>query len=601
MSRSLHAVFAAALPALLVGSASGVALRATSGATAPAASLAVLRLFPASAKSLTLTWNLAESDARYLKSVEGTGTRDGLVELDALAHLETSDLAEGTIALARFEPVRETKPNPSAKASAGDGDAWSVLAVPVKSAASIQKLVHAQAAGSAQGGKLSDAKILKYRWKVDGAFETRFLAFRNGFALISRRRALLESVLKDGAAAPMGLEAEFAPLKAWMLTQDSVITVTERYTAKTLEDFFSTKGKGGSSAKLMASFFRDLGVKAKASVHHVALGLKFPDQGGLAITARAFFREGSPLASEGAALTPIQGHPLGALPEGPYAMAMGGQWPNFTRLMENLGGTLPNLKPEEQAALKELSRQAEAPVDRMAFAWQASKAGDPLFQGLSAVLELKDGSAWMQAMKLRANWLDEHLNGACTFEENILPDGAAPGGASFMVGSDLNVMTGGKVPPAQMAMIGGLLFGGPKLKVSYALLDEHRALCVFGDSVALRRMVTKVAEGKPLAASRPVQKADAMLPKDARLSMYLDPKGVRDLVGAVVEAFLPQKGATLPDPGAVTPLAGAFSMDAQGLQFSGVASSEALAAIAQVFTGVGKLLAPPAAAGPAPR
>jgi len=541
--------------------------------------LAVLKLVPASAESVELTWRLAESNPRYLKAVTGIGAKDGLVSLEQLAHIGISDLASGTVATASFPEADATSAKPGKKAEKKAGN-HSVSYFPIKDSKAFLARVHAKRVGN----------DWQYEWKSESAKERRYLAFRDGYALVSEQKNLLEAALKSGP----GLDAELASLNAWMLEQDTVMLASAASTRRGLASLVDESGKGKTRNPLPSQLLGELGERARKSIHHVALGLKMPAEGGLVMQARAFFTPGSPMAVEAAAHAPLAGHPLGKLPETPFALALGGEWPQSLNAFNRMALQGTKLSEDDRKALTALVSKCQDQVQRMAFTFQApARSGDPFLQGFCGMVDVKDAKAWMEANRSQITWMGEHMNGAYVYQADCLPE--LP---SFTLEMDLSALAGDKIPSAQMAMVGGLLFGGSRCRISYGLLDDHTVLTVVGGADALKAFLTKVKDGKLLAARPTIQSVDAQLPKGASLAIYLDPKGFQDLVVSVLNSFAPGKTSEIKAIGAVAPLAAVVSMDPAGIQISGLARPESLEAMAQLFASVKSVMAPPAKPSP---
>jgi hypothetical protein len=555
--------------------------------TAPAP-LAVLKLIPDSASGVELTWRLAESSERFRKATAALGGKSELTNIEASAHVSPEDLAPGTVAEAYFPDL---KPKPKAKKQEGEdagpeakAPSRKVLYIPVKNAKALGAKLKAKAAGAVQ----------RYQWKVDEEVQVRYLAIRSGYALVAEDKAVLEMALKAGPS----LEAELAPLGPWMLEHDVVVMATEKAVQRNLDELIQDgegkSGQPGAPGAAIAGLFKDLAKKARASVHHAGFGLDLPKEGHLRIVGRAFFKPSSPLAADAAGLPSLPGHPLGAMPEGPYALAMGGQWPLSMGFFEKMATQYPGLEPKEQERMASLMAKVNDQVLRSSFTMRAPKGSEPFLQGITGVSELKDGKAWMEAMKQQQAWSQEHLKGLSTCQEGVLPE--LP---SLTVSMDLGKLVGDKLPPAQVAMAGALLFGGNRMQISYALVDGHTAAYVFGDKDVLKAQVAEVQKRKALSATKGIQGADAMLPKDSRFVLYVDPRGVQQLVNAVMKAFT-GKASELPEVAETLPLAAALSMDPGGIQVSGSARPESIEAAGKAFGAVTAMAQPKGEGGEEP-
>jgi len=535
----------------------------------------VLKLIPESATSVDLTWRMAEANERYLKATAALGEKDGLVNFETLTHMAPGDIAPGTIAQVSFRdpedsPAKNKARKAADKSAADHPSTWKLTLVPVKNPKELAKRLKAKGASAVQS----------YQWKLGEApAQERYLAFRAGYALVSEHKSLVELALKPGPS----LEPELAPLAPWLQEHDTVMVITEKSIRQAMEEVIQeAHPPSGAPDSPLPGLFKGLAEKVRSSVPHVALALDLPKDGSLRVTARAFFKAASPLASEGAALPALPGHPLGRLPEGGYALAMGGQWPLSMGFLQTMASQVPGLKGEDREQLTKLLNAVDDQVLRTSFRLRAPQSGEPFVQGMTGVSELKNGKTWLEAMKRQQAWSQAHLGGAFSYQEGVLPE--LP---SLTVNIDLGKLAGDKVPPAQMAMIGGLLFGGSRLQISYAVVDEHTLAYAFGEREALKPLLAELQQRKPLSASKGIQGAEALLPKDGRFLFYLDPRGLQGLVASVLKAFT-GKDATMTQVAETLPLTGAIAMDASGIQFTGSARPETLEAFGKVFSELGK-------------
>jgi hypothetical protein len=275
-------------------------------------------------------------------------------------------------------------------------------------------------------------------------------------------------------------------------------------------------------------------------------------------------------------------------------MALGGHWPLPMGFYEKVAGQFPGLEPKDREHLLGLISQVQEQQLGAAVRIRGTAKGEPLLQGVSGTVELKDGQAWLAATKRQLAWCEARFQGAYGVQEGVLPE--LP---SFTVTFDFSRLLGDKPLPPQAAMVSGLLFGGTRLTISQALVEGRTAVYAFGAKEALRQAVDELLQHKPLASDRKLQSVDRMLPKDARFSLYLDPAGFRNFLSAGMVAF-GNKAPGLPEVGDVPPLAGTLSMDPGGLQFTGVARVESLEAIVKVFSSLNKASAGPKASAEVP-
>lgn len=521
--------------------------------------LDVLKLVPASAESVELTWKPAEATARYQAALSFLDKKDEMVDLGKIGHLSLQDLAPGPVAIAKFEVSAQPR-KPKAKVERTE---VSVGIFPLKDAKALLGRVKARKVGTQW----------TYEWAEAGKKEKRYLALKGEHAFISEDKATLEKALQPG----LNLEAEGALLQDWMLRQDSVLLIPEKATLSLLT---STKdSEARPKAKVpMAGLLDELAAKARTSVHHVAIGLQLPSNGGMLLQARAFFKPGSTWAKEAGTHEAPSSHPLGLLPEGPFALAMGGEWPRALDVFNRMAMEGPWLSGEDRKVFGQMLDRNQAQVQRMAFVFRAPKPGEPFLQGFNSILEVKDAKVWMAASREHIAWIGERLKGAYALQPDCLPE--VP---SHTLQLDLAKLTASETPNPQLLFMGSMLFGGNQCRISYGQLDEHHVLCVVGNGEVLKGFLDQVRSQPQLTQRAAIQAVDAQLPKSANFAIYLDPLGLRDLVSLVMQGIL-GKPIDLPKAIiAVPPMAGAISMDAQGIQFSGFAPAESLQALVQLL------------------
>jgi hypothetical protein len=536
----------------------------------------VLKWIPATAEQLEMTWDPANSEARYHKAMADLDPTGNLMGLESKTHVTVSDLSSGAVVVATFPApeAQDAKPKLNAKGKVKKEPSWEVCFLPVKDPAPFK----------AKHKVKADGAYFRYGWTGAEGQENRWVVFKEGLAIISARKALLDQVLKGGPA----LDAELEPLYPWMKSYVSVNVLTAagstsflRAAMKGFQDGLAARGGDESTAKLMAPM-QEWMKKAQFSIRHMALGLDVMEGGTLRVSGKAFYKAGSPLALEAAEPSTLKGSPLGALPDGPFAMAMGGQWPDVFDVFQTAALQDPSLTPAKQKELQGILEKGKGLVEGTAFCISHSASGDPFLSGVTTLTTVKDSAAWFKWIEAQDPFTEARWKTAFHVEYGTLN-----GRPTRTMTMDPGVFAQGKVPPAQVTMFSALLFGGTRMTLSYSALDDHTVLMVFGGKELLEKAATRIKQAKPLVMSAGMEKLQALLPAQARFGIYLQPKGFQDWFSSITAAIgIPSSPAqsNVDAP----PLGGVITVDPSGMTFTGAATQETLVAFKTVFKSIGE-------------
>lgn len=547
----------------------------------------LLKLVPRTAASMELTWRPAEAEARYFKAMGTLDAEGTMIGLPSKVHLEAKNLAPGPVAVVSFEaPVKAAPAKP--KGEGAPEPSWTVIYVPAKDPLALARTLGAKPQGAFQ----------RYQWKNGEATETRYLAFKGGYALIAERKALLEQTLK----ATEGIDGELADLLPWLQRHDTVVVATEGSIQHAINGFVrgvetgaQGKGQAGANAQVQAFLvekFKGWADKLRFSVRGAALALDCKEGEGLVMTGRAFLKGGSPLAKELAASKPPAGPLLGALPDGPFALAMGGQWPGFTDAFYELALQDPSITSAQREGFLAALRKQSEQMESFAFSLEAPAKGKPFLSGFTMTMRVKDSTAWWAGVESQQALMKSRLGEAYSLEKGVLD-----GRPWTQVSLDPNALLQGKLPPAQVTMFTSLIFGGSQVTFSQMALDEHTILAVLGGRDLLNKVAVKVTAGRALASQPGIRQVNAALPEGGRFAIYFDAAGFQELMGNIMASMgQPLQGSKLDRKG-LLPLGGVITADEAGIQFMGLARQETLKAFAEVGKAFPKKGGDQAAAG----
>jgi hypothetical protein len=569
-----------------------IALALAGGASLAAQSLKPgLALIPATVEDVEIYLRPVEIEANGKALIGLMGKEESFTGLSGKVGLDPADLSPGAAFIAEY-------PTAPAKKDAAEKDGKEGPKAPAPFLA-VLPAAHGEALLARLHGKLKGGAwtyTLPHGAGADSGTKAglRFAALRPGYLLVAGDRATLEAAL----VAKQMLAAEVdGPLEAWLQSHDASLLVSGEETRSNLTDMVRGLEKPQPAASPLASLtprIKALALKAQASVTHFALGFDASKDGTVRVAGRAFYRAGSPLAQDAAALAPMGAHPLANLPQDPFALAFGGQWPdafNFiatdpeTALAAYKGHTLPeDLKAKFTAAMKVQLDQVQSMSMLMG---PPSKSGDPLMKGAVAVIRVKDAEAYREAQARVTALQEEMARATGTAIHTTLDKDVLPGVPSFTLTTDLAQAPNAQGMAPQASMVFGFLFGGTVMRQSYGQLDAHTWLSVFGSGEDLQWALMRAKQSAALPEMPTVKREDELLPAASRFSLYLDIKGLRDMAQMVMSA-MGQGQKELPAVPRVPPFGIAFTCDPGGFEVRGGAHPESLKAMRDLVAEVSK-------------
>lgn len=411
---------------------------------------------------------------------------------------------------------------------------------------------------------------------------TWFTATKGQVVLVATSEGLLEQALGgDGKAS-----AEWAALSTQLAGHDTCLVVTEQGMQSAFDgmakgmkeaaDAPETPGVAPGSLEMLRTMQQGMEgwiSKGRASTGAFVLTLDLTQGGGAELEGVLIFKPGSPLQQMGDALRPMGGHSLGTLPAGPFALAMGMQMPqsmgSFLDWVMNAAAS-SSTKPIPADVKERMAATTQATLKlthSVAVSFMApAKPGAALFSRTLTSLSVVDVEQYRAASLAQAKAQNEWLQAQDKPAAYAVEPDVIPGVPSWSLSMDLAALLGEGLPPAQVQMFTGLLFGGNTLRVSYGANGPQSLLGVLGGPTELRTALEQAKASGPLAQSEPIAATDRGLPAGARFNLYLSPKGIRDTASTLMQSFMGAQAKPMAEVPESAPAGLALTLDGKGLR-----------------------------------
>jgi hypothetical protein len=335
----------------------------------------------------------------------------------------------------------------------------------------------------------------------------------------------------------------------------------------------------GSVVSGLENFVKDV----ESDVTVLAGGLRLDKAGNLHLSSRALFVKDSGFARAGGEVKAPEGGPLAGLPSRPFALAVGGSFPESAmKAMMSFSSQMMKLTMKDVPAEK--LKQLEAAYAMLAKGMRSSaimigapKEGAGLFSNIIAIMKVDDAPAYLTRQEKSIKAISDAMKGANVpfappmHVKRLKIDGR-PALESV---TDFGETQG--IDELQKKIIEGL-FGG-KLTATVVAVDDATILTRYTSPAGMKKLLASIKTQGDLASSGAVMKITAMLPKGAQWEGFISPHGVMDIVKRIAEKA-PNPPA-LPEMGKSPPVGFAVRITPGGLEGDMVVPSQALQAVTQ--------------------
>lgn len=428
----------------------------------------------------------------------------------------------------------------------------------------------------------------------------RYGAVRKGLLFLSDHRERL--------TPPEAVE-DVALLRPWISGMDLVMGTTRHQMAAGLaqarlgmaalqadpprQGEADSKTKGAAAnlaiAKPILQMLEPFVAKLQASADRAALGVGFRPEG-VRVKGQVFFKAGSPLGAETAAVP--AGTRLQGLTGADHVLAGGFSGPALIPLTSLGAGMIRALAGEkiDKALLARWEgSQAITSQGLRNIAWAVAlptQAGAPWLSGIHSVMKVADARAHLAAMAegqelsaqlLKALPVESGRSFAMTLQRDILP-----GVPSLGLSMDLTDLAGEKGMPPQAGPAMTMMLGSPRFQISYGALDDTTIVMAVGDAEGLKTTLARVKTGQSLEAQPAVQKALGLLPEGAMFQMLLSPAGFAQATKKLMATFGAPQPVALPACSDAQ-IAMAVYWTAEGIRLNAIAPAAALQDLGGLF------------------
>ncbi len=385
---------------------------------------------------------------------------------------------------------------------------------------------------------------------------TYFLAFRNGYALLSSKKD--RTAVEAAVEAKQSIAAEMAGLEPWMAENDGTVAGTAagiKYVAKLaskeLKESQENMGQGPDAAVLRV-FMDAYGAAMEAAPKEISLavaGIRCDKQGSLRLIGRARLVNGGQVSKAVAGIPPLTEKMFAAVPGGPFAMAAGGVGiPKLLDAYANLAtGFLKGMKSVYGTSEEDMERMSKESLDvfrqvrSIRFVMKTGKRGDPIYSNMFCAMGVDNSQRFLAMQEKYAENTNKLLQNA---KQGMLKsitvkrlEIAGQPALQQEVNFDLSNIGGAE---ANRAALDAMLGIGGKMLFYHVAADEHTVL--MGIGVSQERMAAALdvvkQPRKSLAEDADVSLTAAMLPADAQWVAYISPRGYMQMTERLMTAAM---------------------------------------------------------------
>lgn len=403
----------------------------------------------------------------------------------------------------------------------------------------------------------------------------------------------LKRTLKGGKAG-----AALAPLQTWLAEVDAAGVLTpsgvkllSAAARKGLEQAKEKTGDLPPEAQFVGDWLKGLDQivgQVSTEVTHLAIGLRADQTGNVDLSIRAVFAKGSDLAKAGAKAKAVA-QPLAGLPDGPFALALGGAFSEQAMSaltgfgMKALKSVYKDVPPEQLKKIEDLSRASVKGLHGMAFALGVGTGKEPLFHNMYAVVRVEDAETYLanaekSAAAMSALYKDLKISGAGPTSYSAKRT-KIEGKPALVVTAAMG--GGDDVPEIQKKMMEMYFGPGGKMVTTTVIIDKNTLLMRYAPPATMKAVLKAYQQDRAgLAKSKQIKTTAALLPQGAQWVAYVSPKGLVDLGLRIANSVVPEGTIPpLPEFPAAAPIGFGVKLDASGLDLRLVVPADSLEAI----------------------
>jgi hypothetical protein len=295
----------------------------------------------------------------------------------------------------------------------------------------------------------------------------------------------------------------------------------------------------------LENFFKS----AETDLSHAAIGIRIDKANNLSVEARGMFAKGSSFAKSSAGLKSMPGGPMASLPAGPYAMAIGGSVP--PAMLESLSKIgLEVIKLEIKQAggqvpegmwkkLEESYSTMYKGLNGMTYVMRSGKGKTGVLGGTVVVMTTDNAAAYLEAYEKSiplTNAIYKDLNlpslPVTKLEKKIDQKTKTTIYESVADAAALNE------DPMIKKMMEVMYGADGKVRYAQTALDAKTIIAGFTTAQGLQDAIKDVKKSS-LKDDAEVARTLSLLPKDAQWVMLINPRGMTEMVGQVVDAVAP--------------------------------------------------------------
>ncbi len=424
------------------------------------------------------------------------------------------------------------------------------------------------------------------------------VAQKGKFAVLAYARNF--DTLKKYLTSSTNLTAWAQPLQTWLDENDLAAVVTARgvkyYIGKVRAELAKKAGQGAPAdptALMFASLERVL-KSVESDVTHAGLAVKLDKAGNLHLDVRALFAKGSGLAKEAAAMKVPEGGPLAGLPQGPFAVAVGGAVPeNVMKALVNLLGEAMkkdpgNLPAEKLDKLHKALSQILLGIRGAGLVVSEVKPGDFLLSGWTSIMKVDNAPGYIDSYEkalLEITSLDRNQGKIFATKRAKIAKISV-----LEITSDFMPRNAGDLPPnimdAQRKALESVFGNGGKMTMSMAAIDGSTVLTTYHNAEEMKDLIkTRMKVTAGLKDDVKVATTLAALPQGSQWVVLVNPKATMDMARQFVKTVDPNA------PPDVIPAFPQTSLVAVGARLSETGLVIHAVTPVQVLEEIGKLVA----------